>query len=79
MNAESLLQELSQLWHTSRVPCGLGRYPRMLWVSKQFSSAHPEFSETASYKAIDRMTARLPLANDGPVLQLLNTILDKVQ
>lgn len=52
---ESLLNDLSNLWHLSRVPHGLNRYKRMLWASDEFHKAHPGVSATAAYKDLGDM------------------------
>lgn len=53
---EHLLGELSELWHTSSIPCGVGdRYARKLQTAKWFHDKYPEYSETAVYKDLDAM------------------------
>lgn len=51
---ESLLAELSNLWHISRVHSN-SRYERMLYTSKWFVKDHPELTSTAVYKDLDTM------------------------
>lgn len=80
--AQQLLGELSQLWHTSRVACSgvqHHQYARKLWTAKEFSKANPIFTPTAAYKAIDRMTVRLPASNDPETLKFLNRVIDDAE
>ena len=54
---ESLLPELSNLWHLSRVPKGNDRHARLVWTADEFHKAHPELgiSSTAVYKDLTGM------------------------
>lgn len=77
---EKILIEMSNLWHISRTAVAgqedRGRYQRLKWCSKWFSVEHKEFSESASYKAFDRMTAILPLSNDVETIRFINMVFD---
>jgi hypothetical protein len=52
---DRLIGELSNLWHTSKIPCGYDRYKRMCQAAKWFHDAHPDISITAAYKDLDSM------------------------
>lgn len=50
----TLLVELSELWHLSRVPHN-SRHSRLLWAAGAFEKRHSEFSLTAIYKDLADM------------------------
>lgn len=75
-SAQSVLAELSRLWHLSKVHSS-SSHSRRVWTSGELSKLYPEISPTAAYKALDRMLARYPASNDSATLSFIDSILDR--
>ena len=50
--------DIIKLWHTSKIPLGshAKRYDRLLWTTKEFLKAHPDWTNKKAYVLIDRAT-----------------------